>query len=159
LPPWLHAFTSWPIAVAITIPTPGSQGRQAHADDLYGLVQKLELAPAHLLTSSYGGDIVLLLALQHREVVRSLVLSEPGLAHWLLQVADGPELYASRARLWATFQPVAQRRDLEAAAQLYAQVALGARCFDALPAPTRQRVRDNAQMVRVPTLLLTGDHS
>lgn len=159
---------------------PGLDSTQTHANDLYGLIRTLDFAPVHLVASSYGGDIALLVALQHPEVVRSLVLGEPGLAHWLLQLADGPELATSRARLWATFQPAAQRGDLEVAAHRYARVALGVSRFDVLPASTRQRVLDNARLlgaeqapppelatfsreearrVRTPTLLLTGDHS
>jgi non-heme chloroperoxidase len=127
--------------------TPGLNSTQVHADDLYGLIRNLGLPPVHLVASSYGGDIALLVALQHPDVVRSLALGEPGLAHWLLQFADGPELSAIRERLWATFQPAAQRGDLEVAARRYAQVVLSVSRFEALPTSIQQRVLDNARLL------------
>jgi len=48
-----------------------------HAEDLAALLLQLDLAPAHIVGSSYGAYIGLVLALEHPELVRSVVLGEP----------------------------------------------------------------------------------
>jgi len=48
-----------------------------HAEDLAGLLLTLDLAPAHVVGSSYGAYTALALAREHPELVRSLVLAEP----------------------------------------------------------------------------------
>src|SRR5512132_4091069 len=53
-----------------------------HANDLAGLIQALQLAPAHIVSSSYGGDIALLMTHQKPQWVRTLVLGEPPLTAW-----------------------------------------------------------------------------
>ena len=56
---------------------------RTHAADLAALIRGLRLAPCHVAGSSYGGDIALLLAARRPELVRTLVLGEPGLTSWL----------------------------------------------------------------------------
>ncbi len=48
-----------------------------HAEDLAALLLQLDLAPAHVVGSSYGAYTALVLALEHPELVRSVVLGEP----------------------------------------------------------------------------------
>ncbi len=48
-----------------------------HADDLYALIQKLGFKKVHLVGHSYGAYTALTLALDHPEVVQSMVLGEP----------------------------------------------------------------------------------
>ena len=48
-----------------------------HAEDLAGLLLTLDLAPAHVVGSSYGAYTALVLAREHPNLVRSLVLAEP----------------------------------------------------------------------------------
>ncbi len=48
-----------------------------HADDLYALIQKLGFQKVHLVCHSYGALTALTMALEHPEVVKSLVLGEP----------------------------------------------------------------------------------
>jgi len=47
-----------------------------HVDDLHGLMRSLNVAPAHLVGSSYGAFLCLLLAVREPAVVRTLVLAE-----------------------------------------------------------------------------------
>jgi non-heme chloroperoxidase len=47
------------------------------AEDLAGLIKKLDLGKAHLVGHSYGAYTALILAVKHPELVRSLVLAEP----------------------------------------------------------------------------------
>ena len=66
-----------------------------HAADLAELIQKLDLAPAHLVTSSFGGCVALQMAVRRPELVRSLVLAEPPLMPWLAHSPGGEPLVAA----------------------------------------------------------------
>jgi pimeloyl-ACP methyl ester carboxylesterase len=48
-----------------------------HAEDLAALLLSLELPSAHVVGSSYGAYVALVLAREHPDMVRSLVLAEP----------------------------------------------------------------------------------
>lgn len=63
------------------------------ADDLAALIDKLELAPVHVVGNSYGAYVALMLALKHPELVRSLVLSEPPVLRWLPKMEGGEVLF------------------------------------------------------------------
>ncbi|HEX9070231.1 MAG TPA: alpha/beta hydrolase [Ktedonobacterales bacterium] len=160
---------------------PGLNDTQAHAGDLLGIIQALGLPPAHLVTTSYGGNIALLLALRHPEVVRSLALSEPGLLHWLIDLPpDGPALYAAWVRDATAIREVALTGNPERTARAFADVVMAPGAFEKLPPPAQARMRDNAPLLSVPfvptvdtelfspvmahsiqtpTLLLTGERS
>ena len=62
--------------------TPGSVDEDG--DDLAALLEALELAPAHVVTNSYGGNIALRLATRRPEVFRSLSCHEPPPWSWPL---------------------------------------------------------------------------
>jgi pimeloyl-ACP methyl ester carboxylesterase len=47
------------------------------ADDLAGLIEKLQLGKVHVIGHSYGAFTALFLAVKHPELVRTLVLAEP----------------------------------------------------------------------------------
>jgi pimeloyl-ACP methyl ester carboxylesterase len=150
-----------------------------HVADLAGLVHALGLGPCHVIGSSYGGDIALLLAYEQPELVRSLVLGEPGLGHWLRQLPGGAALEAEALQTMAPAAQAVQRGDLAAAARLFIDTVLGPGRYDQLPASVHERLRDNARLlgferpdlddnpvgcaeagtIAAPTLLLTGDGS
>ena len=150
-----------------------------HVADLAGLIRALDLGPCHVVGSSYGADVALLLAYQHPELVRSLVLGEPGLQRWLRSLPDGAALEAEYIQTLAPAAQAVQRGDLEAATRLFIDAVLGPGLYDQLPASVRERLRDNARllgferpdlddspfgcaeagMITAPALLLTGDDS
>lgn len=57
----------------------------ANADDLAGLIEKLGIAPVHLVGHSYGGFVAAYLAAEHPDLVRTLVLVEPAIATLLIE--------------------------------------------------------------------------
>jgi pimeloyl-ACP methyl ester carboxylesterase len=63
-----------------------------HADDLAALLLQLDLAPAHVVGSSYGAYTALVLALEHPELVRSVVLGEPPIMPLLNRTPEGDAL-------------------------------------------------------------------
>ncbi len=53
----------------------GPYSLEMHADDLAGLLKALNFSKAHIAGISYGGEISLVFALLHPEMVRSLIIS------------------------------------------------------------------------------------
>src|SRR5437660_426650 len=69
-----------------------------HAEDLAALLLTLDVAPAHIIGSSYGAYVALALARAHPELVRSLVLAEPP----MFPLLSGSELGDSVRRAFFT---------------------------------------------------------
>lgn len=65
----------------------------ADVADLADFVNGLQLAPAHLVGTSYGAMLALLYARQCPERVLTLVLAEPPLHHWASRTPHGAALY------------------------------------------------------------------
>lgn len=61
----------------------------AEAEDLAALIRQLTLGRVHLVGASHGAYAALVLALQHPEVVRTLVLAEPPVHQWVKDVPGG----------------------------------------------------------------------
>jgi pimeloyl-ACP methyl ester carboxylesterase len=68
---------------------------RAHVADLGALVKELKATPAHLVASSYGAYIALALAVDHPELVRSLVLGEPPVLPLLARTSVGKDVQQS----------------------------------------------------------------
>ena len=66
---------AWPNANPLSDMLDYSPGR--HAKDLAQLIKTLNLGPAHLVGHSWGGYTVLKTAIDHPELVKSMVLGEP----------------------------------------------------------------------------------
>jgi non-heme chloroperoxidase len=150
-----------------------------HADDLAGLIEALELAPAHLVTASYGGEVALAMTRRQPHLVRTLVLGEPPLANWHPELTDGPARSAGKFdNLWQASSWVVKKGQIEQGVRLYADQMLGGDYYDELPESARQRMLENARLltlpepslstdfsqadaaaIQVPTLLLTGELS
>ena len=60
-----------------------------HVADLRALIKELKATPAHLVGYSYGAYVALALAVDHPELVRSLVLGEPPVLPLLSRTAVG----------------------------------------------------------------------
>jgi non-heme chloroperoxidase len=151
------------------------------AGDLAGLISALQLERPHLIGSSYGADVALRFAVQYPDLVRTLVLAEPGLPSWLVTLPGGSELFAEFAGTMIPAKRAVQKGDLELGARLFIDAALGRGIFDQLPASTKNRIMDNVRLIgaeptdvselvtditrndaatiQAPTLILTGDQS
>jgi non-heme chloroperoxidase len=58
---------------------------EANAADLKGLIERLGIAPVHLVGHSYGGFVAAYLSAENPGLVRSLVLVEPAIATLLVE--------------------------------------------------------------------------
>ena len=124
-----------------------------HADDLAGLILKLHLSPAHLVTSSFGGCVALQMAVQHPELVRSMVLAEPPLMPWLLHIPGGaPHAADFMTHAWEPAQQAFRRDDFEQGVRLFHSSVMGRGAFDLLSPAGRRMIMDNAAEMRAETL-------
>jgi non-heme chloroperoxidase len=153
---------------------------ETHAKDVTGLIKALGLAPAHIARSSMGADIGLVLARDYADLLRMLILGEPGLSNWLLEIETAEDREANRSA-WEIIQQAVIKGDYENAVRLFADQVIGLGAFERLPEATRRRMMDNvrllalpeeirndtqstfsredARSITVPTLLLRGDSS
>ena len=106
---------------------PESQGSfDEDGDDLAALLKALELAPAHIVTSSSGGTIALRLATRSPDVFRSLSCHEPPLWGLLEDDPESQELLQQGARsLEGIGRRIAEGDHEGAARQFVEQVAFG----------------------------------
>jgi pimeloyl-ACP methyl ester carboxylesterase len=104
--------------------TPGSVDEDG--DDLAALLETVDLTPAHVVTSSFGGTIALRLAIRRREIFRSLCCHEPPL--WSL-LQDDPRtrgiLQRGARSLDAVGRRIADGDHEGAARQFVEEVAFG----------------------------------
>jgi pimeloyl-ACP methyl ester carboxylesterase len=124
--------------------TPG--GVDEDGDDLAALLEALDLAPAHVITNSYGGNIALRLATRRPELFRSLSCHEPPL--WsLLEDDPGSQVLLQRGArsLEAVGRRIAAGDHEGAARQFVEEVALGPGAWEnELPPETRAIFVQNA---------------
>ena len=124
--------------------TPGSVDEDG--DDLAALLEALDLAPAHVVTNSYGGNIALRLATRRSELFRSLSCHEPPLWSLLEGDPESEAMLAEGARsLEAVAAHIAQGDHEGAAHQFVDEVAFGPGAWeDELPPELRAIFVQNA---------------
>jgi non-heme chloroperoxidase len=134
-----------------------------HAEDLIALVRELEIAPAHLVGSSYGAYTALTAGLHHPDLVRTLVLGEPPAVPllitnpanplhllWLLMRDPRTAVVVLRFVL-GTIRPTQKalrRDDLESAVRRFVAGVLGEGGYEQLPPPAKTMIRDNAEALK-----------
>ncbi|HXO86440.1 MAG TPA: alpha/beta hydrolase [Gemmatimonadales bacterium] len=111
---------------------------KVHAEDLAALLLTLDLAPAHIVGSSYGAYTALALARDHPNLVRSLVLAEPPIVS-LLTVSEAGD--AERRTFFLNVLDPARRAfargDSVTALRTFYDGINGRGQFDNLPAAMR----------------------
>jgi pimeloyl-ACP methyl ester carboxylesterase len=79
--PERYHYVAYSLRYHLPNPWPGDgsdYSHRLHADDLVAFIQGLNAGPVHLVGSSYGGFIVTLVGIEHPELVRSALVSDPG---------------------------------------------------------------------------------
>lgn len=147
------------------------------ADDLAAIIQAMGIAPAHLVGHSFGGAVVLNLALRHPELVRTLVLAEPAVSGVLADTPENDVVSKESQAIRAEMKDAFASGSSERIARTYAaHVAPGE--FEKAAPEARQMLLANvtafqldytsrrprftcedAGQVAVPVLVLSGDRS
>ena len=132
-----------------------------HADDLEAMIEKLDIAPAHLMGNSTGATVALLLAKKRPDLVKSLILEEPPLISLFLPTIP-PSLIDVLKLLWFhpwSFWPTIhfgatvvgpttnafKKGDNEAALRVFSRGILGQDFDQRLSNARREQMRDNAK--------------
>jgi pimeloyl-ACP methyl ester carboxylesterase len=144
-----------------------------HVGDVIGFIEGLGVGPADLLGHSRGGHIAFRVAQQRPELLRKLVLAEPG-GDLDASLAPGAPLPPLRGHVAAAAEKIAAG-DIEGGLSYFLDAVEGAGTWRALPAAAKQELRDNArtllgqrderrqpysradaEAIRAPTLLVGG---
>jgi pimeloyl-ACP methyl ester carboxylesterase len=105
---------------------PSGQG-SVHEDvaDLAALIETLGLAPAHIIGNSFGGSIVLRLAIARPDLIRSVAAHEPPLPSLAVnESASAGEAEGSQSQVMAVIQ-LASSGEMEEAARRFWNGILG----------------------------------
>ncbi|HEY6867408.1 MAG TPA: alpha/beta fold hydrolase, partial [Candidatus Eisenbacteria bacterium] len=122
-------------------------------EDLVALIKALRLGPVHLIGHGYGGVVAMLAARDHPEMVRSLVLAEPGLYSMIPRKKDRRAALDGLKVAAASSGDAVRAGDLERAVrQFYDPFRGGHAPFDSLPESSRRMMEENAR-----TLLLGAE--
>jgi pimeloyl-ACP methyl ester carboxylesterase len=155
---------------------------QLHEADLVAFIEALQAGPVHLVGNSYGGAVVLLVALHHPELVRCAVANEPGslFPHLIEGQAHAGEILAERDRSWGEMRGAARAGETDRAAELLFDWISGQTgALTRAPEGRRRRWLENARTVglqlmqppppkisratleaiRVPVLVLRGERT
>lgn len=125
---------------------PGTQGSvDEDGDDLAALVEALDLAPAHVVASSFGGNIALRLATRRPALFASLSCHEPPLFGLLDGHQEGREMLQHVRRVVMAVADRVGGGDHEGAArQFVEEVALGPGAWNELPPEEKAMLVRNA---------------
>src|SRR3989454_2042599 len=131
-----------------------------HADDLIGLIEALGLERVHLVASSYGAYVALLVTLRRPDLVRSLVLAEPPILPWLGRTPAGDSLLRTFDRtVFKAARAAFVRDDSVGAVQRFWDGLAGATSpFDALPEGARARLLRSVFELRLETRADPADY-
>ena len=153
----------------------------AERDDLLALLKALEIKkPVHLIGSSYGAFVCALLARDHPELVRSLVLGEPPILSLLV---ENELISAQRAKFESKIKESAllplQKENYTAGVKGFIDTVMGEGTFDGLSSESKEKMLGNARTLKyevttperdpftssgvrkiaLPTLVARGEHS
>ncbi|MCG7858696.1 alpha/beta hydrolase [Flavihumibacter sediminis] len=159
----------------------GSYSALTDANDLAGFIAALNLGAVHLVGTSYGAFTALAFAIDHPELVKTMVLAEPPVLQWATRTDRGAELY--KEFMTTVHKPAGKAfaaGDREGAMRILINRFDGVGAFDSLPAERRKIVmqnsnffkavtnssdpfpnlaRDKVASLRMPVLMVRGQHT
>ena len=151
------------------------------ADDLAALIRKLRLGRVHLIGTSIGAFTALALAVNHPEMVRSLVLAEPPVHEWVKDSPNGAAAYQEfMTTIWEPATEAFKTGDDQGAMRILVDGLGGKGRFDKLPPEARAAAmqnsrffkantlssdpfpnlsKDKVRRLRIPVLIITGENT
>ena len=154
-----------------------------NARDLFHLIRKLELAPAHLVGASYGAFIALYCVSKNPKLAKTMVLNEPPIMEFLARShlkEDVELLQRFRTHVQRPTKDASKRGDFKKAVQVAIDRIMEINnFFEQLPEEGKQSLMDNAETIEselqsaistsfedikrirttIPTLLVKGELS
>jgi len=149
------------------------------AEDLAALITRLKLGRVHVVGASYGAYTALFLAVQHPELVRTLVLAEPPVHRWANDLPGGALVFDEFMNgLWEPVGQAFRDGETEQALRVTMDYFIEPGAWDQLPDEFRSVLRDNqrewqalttshdafpslsrddTRHIQAPTLMLTGE--
>lgn len=113
--------------------------------DLAALIEELDLAPAHVAGSSFGGSIALRLAAERPDLVCRLVVNEPPLLGLLASDPQGQAMFQAIEEQFSAIGALLEAGQMEAGVRRFAEdVVFGPDAWAHLPAELKQTVIYNA---------------
>jgi pimeloyl-ACP methyl ester carboxylesterase len=150
---------------------------EQHADDLAAFVRGRALGATHVVGHSRGGAVAIELALRAPQLVRTLVLADPGgLERLLPDTPEGLQMARQTAQMFARLRENLATRDEETAAREFVDTLGGEGTWSRRTPEQRRIVLDNIRTgpaceqrpsftgeqiasIAVPMLLVTGSRS
>jgi pimeloyl-ACP methyl ester carboxylesterase len=153
---------------------------QQHTEDVAAFISVLNVGPVHLLGISWGGHIAFRVAQNFPDLVRTLVLAEPGggLDASLEPPQPPKSPPISVGSLFSAAAERIRRGEIDEGLAPGVDVIIGPGGWARLPEHTKQEMRDNArtllgqikdqrapfsradaEAIKAPTLLIAGEHS
>ena len=146
-----------------------------HVDDVIGFIEKLDTGPLDLMGHSRGGHICFRVAQRRPDLLRRLILAEPGgELDATLDPTYQPGPSPLAARIAASAKVIA-KGDIDGGLQIFLDALEGPGAWKRLPATPKQLLRDNAttligqmrdqrppfskadaEAIRTPTLFIGG---
>lgn len=118
-----------------------------HTADLAAFIRELKAGPVHAVGSSYGGAVVLALAVQYPDLVRSVFVNEPALNSIVTDTADRAVL-GDAAKGLGPIVAASKAGDLAQATRLFTDWVNGQPGgFDLIPAAMRAVHLDNGRTI------------
>jgi pimeloyl-ACP methyl ester carboxylesterase len=115
-----------------------------HVDDVIAFIEKLDRKPVDLMGHSRGGHICFRVAQRRPDLLRKLILAEPGgELDATLDPAYQPGPSPLAARIAASAE-VISRGDIDGGLQIFIDALEGPGAWKRLPASPKQLLRDNA---------------
>ena len=115
-----------------------------HVDDVIGFIEKLDTGPVDLMGHSRGGHICFRVAQRRPDLLRKLILAEPG---GELDATLDPAYKPGPSPLAGTIAASAEviaKGDIDGGLQIFMDALEGPGAWKRLPATPKQLLRDNA---------------
>ena len=130
-------------------PDDGSKySHQTHADDIAAFIRGLNAGPVDLVGWSLSGPIVLLVAIQHPELLHSLMIHEPASVAFVTDPASLKIAAEDRQAMVAAWSAASKAGDIVTAARLVPMLANNQPdFFDTASPDIRSMFQDNARTV------------